>query len=593
MKSRPPKPRKTAAPARVGETHNEDIARAFDEVADILEIEGDNPFRVRAYRNAARSMRGLAEEVAERVARGEPLEDLPEIGGDLAAQIMGMLATGHLERLDRLRPEAPALALALRRLQGVGPKRAMAIYEGLTPRPKSFEDVLAACREGRVQKLPGFGPRSERELSERLQADLHRPRRFRLASLEGEAKALVQRLTQSPDVEAAQMAGSFRRRRDSVGDLDIVASSRAPEAAARFFLNAADASEVLASGSTRTSVVLKSGLQVDLRIVPPESYGAALVYFTGSKDHNIALRRRGQQAGLKVNEYGVYRGAKRLAGATETSVYQALRLPYIEPELRENQGEIEAAEHGALPHLVRLQDIKGDLHSHTTASDGLNSLREMAAAAQARGLTYLAVTDHSRRLAMAHGLTEERLLTQINEIDGINGELSGFRLLKGAEVDILDDGALDLPDSVLKRLDVVVVAVHSAFTLPARRQTDRILRAMDNRFVHILAHPTGRLLLEREGYALEMPRLMKGARERGCWLEINAQPSRLDLTDLHCRMAKEEGVLLSLGSNSHRVADLLNLRYGVDQARRGWLEPKDVVNTRSLDELVSMLQARR
>ena len=587
MKSRPSSPRKTSPP------RNEDIAHAFEDVADILEIEGENPFRVRAYRNAARTLRGLPEEVAQRLARGGKLDDLPGIGEDLAAQIQGMLTSGRLERLDRLRPDAPALALDLRRLEGVGPKRAMALFQGLTPQPKSFADVLAACREGRVRNLPGFGASSERALMERLQADLERPHRFRLASLDAEAKALVGRLLECPEVEAAQVAGSFRRRKDNVGDLDIVAASRAGEAATRHFLSVADVAETLASGSTRTSVVLKSGVQVDLRVIAPESYGAALVYFTGSKEHNIALRRRGQKAGLKVNEYGVYRGAEPIAGASEASVYESLGLPYIDPELRENRGEIEAAAHGALPHLVRLEDIKGDLHAHTTASDGLDGLREMAAAARARGLSYLAVTDHSRRLAIAHGLSEDRLRKQIDEIDGINSELGAFQLLKGAEVDILEDGRLDFSDAILERLDVVVVAVHSAFALSAKQQTDRILRAMDNRYVHILAHPTGRLLLERAGYALDMPRLMRGARERGCWLEINSQPSRLDLSDVDCRMARDAGVLTSLGSDSHRVADLLNLGYGVDQARRGWLEPKDIVNTRSLAKLKTMLRARR
>ena len=572
---------------------NETIARALDEVGDILEIEGDNRFRVRAYRNAARTLRGLGEEAAGMIAHGGKLDDLTGIGEDLAAQIVEMIATGHLARLDELARQAPALALQLTHIPGVGPKRAMAIYDGLKPRPATLADVLDACRAGRVRKLTGFGAKSEQALIERLSADLAAPTRYLRARVAGFAAALVDRLKASGAVEAAEVAGSFRRAKETVGDLDIVAASKAPQRVMTAFLAAPEIARVIAGGPTRASVVLTSGLQVDLRVVEPASYGAALLYFTGGKDHNIALRRMAQEAGLKINEYGVFLGSKRIAGADEPSIYKTLGLAYIEPELRENAGEIDAAAHGSLPNLVRLADIRGDLHVHTDASDGANSLDEMAAPARAYGLAYIAITDHSQHLAVAHGLSPERLIKQMEAIDAFNAKSGGFTLLKGAEVDILADGALDYPDAVLKRLDIVVAAVHSDFGLPRVKQTERILRALDNKYVVALAHPTGRLLLRREGYEVDLTKVMRAAAARRCWLEINGQPERLDLSDVNCRAAKQEGVLLSIASDAHRASDFANLAYGVEQARRGWLEAKDVVNTRDLAELRALIRATR
>ncbi|MGD0185000.1 MAG: DNA polymerase/3'-5' exonuclease PolX [Roseiarcus sp.] len=586
-------PSRGAARLAASPPHNEDIARAFDETADILEIEEENPFRVRAYRNAARTLRSLGEEAADMVARGADLDALPGIGEDLAAQIVEMVASGHLSRLDSLRPGAPKLALALTRLPGLGPKRAVRLCRELRPKPKTLEDVLAACREGRVRGLAGFGAKSERLLLERLSADLQRPTRYKLASVEAYAAATLADLRGLAAVERIEAAGSYRRRKETVGDLDFVAASRSPAEVVERFASTPEAAKILAAGPTRASLVMKSGVQVDLRVVAPESYGAALLYFTGSKAHNIALRRMAQERGLKINEYGVYRGAQSIAGDTEASVYAALGLAYIEPELREASGEIEAAARHALPKLVRLVDVKGDLHAHTSASDGMNSLEEMARAARQRGLDYLAITDHSRRLTVAHGLDAERLRRQGEAIDRLNAQMRGFTLLKGIEVEILKDGTLDLPDEALKRLDLVVAAIHSDFALPRDEQTERILRALDNPYVAILAHPTGRLLLERDPYDVDMPRIMKAARARGCFLEINAHPDRLDLSDAHCRMAKNEGVKLSLGTDAHRVGDLGNLAYGVDCARRGWLEAGDIVNTRSIGELKALLGAAR
>jgi DNA polymerase (family 10) len=348
--------------------------------------------------------------------------------------------------------------------------------------------------------------------------------------------------------------------------------------------------EILAQGTTRASVVLACGLQADLRVVPPESFGAALHYFTGSKAHNIAIRRLGLARGLKINEYGVFRGSRRIAGETEESVYAAVELPYIEPELREEQGEIEAARRDELPRLVTLADLRGDLHAHTVATDGRATLREMALAARARGLQYLAITEHSRRVAMAHGLDPARLARQGDEIERLNLELSGITLLKGIEVDILEDGSLDLPDATLAKLDLVVGAVHSKFNLPRARQTERILAAMERPAFSILAHPTGRLIEERAPYDVDMAAIVRKAKRRGVFLELNAHPDRLDLTDVHCRMAKDEGVPVAVSSDAHAVDGFEMLRYGIGQARRGWLEKDDVLNTRGLAELRRLLR---
>jgi len=584
---------KSPARARPTPPRNEDIARAFDETADILEIEEENPFRVRAYRNAARTLRSLGEEAAAMVARGADLDALPGVGEDLAAQIVEMVSSGRLGKLDALRPTAPALALALARLPGLGPKRAVRLCRDLRPKPKTLQDVLAACREGRVRRVAGFGVKSERALMERLSADLGRPTRFKLASVEAEAAAVLANLRDVEGVEKIEAAGSYRRRKETVGDLDFVVASRAPARVVERFGSTPGAAKILAAGATRASLVLKSGLQIDLRAVAPASYGAALLYFTGSKAHTIALRRMAQERGLKINEYGVYRGAESIAGETEASIYRALGLDYIEPELREMTGEIEGAAHHALPELARLADVKGDLHAHTSASDGTNSLEEMARAARDRGLDYLAITDHWRRPTAAHGFDATRLRQQGEAIDRLNAQTRGFTLLKGIEVDILKDGTLDLPDDALRRLDLVVAAIHTDFALTRDKQTERILRALDNRYVTILAHPTGRLLLERDPCDIDMPRVMRAARARGCFLEINGQPDRLDLGDAHCRMAKSEGVKLSLGTGARRVGDLANLALAIDCARRGWLEAGDIVNTRAIGDLQALLRAAR
>ena len=571
--------------------HNADIARIFEEMADLLEISDANPFRVRAYRNAARLVGDLQLDIAATLAKGGTLPKLPGIGSDLDARIHEIAATGRCAALDRLRQTLPPAITELLRVPGIGPKRVKSLYHELDV--QTLPQLYKAAREGRIRALHGFGEKTETNILQATEAHLAQPRRFKLAVAAQYADALVDYLRKTPGVRECIAAGSLRRMRETVGDIDILVTAVPGSRVTARFADYQEVKEVLARGPTRSSVMLKSGLQVDLRVVPPESYGAALHYFTGSKAHNIAVRRIAQEAGLKLNEYGVFRGDRRIAGDTETSVFAAVGLPWIPPELREDRGEIEAARGGKLPHLVELADLRGDLHAHTNWTDGRQTVREMAAAAAARGLSYLAITDHSRRLTVAHGLDPQRLARQCDEIAGAGAGLDGFTLLLGIEVDILDDGTLDLPDAVLAGLDVVIAAVHSRFDLPRERQTERILRALDNPCVSMLAHPLGRLIDRREPYDVDMLKIIRKAKARGCHLELNAHPERLDLLDTHCRMAKEEGVLVSVNSDAHGALEFENLRFGIGQARRGWLEKGDVLNTRGVAEVRRLLGRKR
>jgi DNA polymerase (family 10) len=567
--------------------HNADIAAVFEEIADLLEIKDENPFRIRAYRNAARIVGDQGRDLAPRVLAGEPLPKLPGIGADLAGKVDEICRRGTCGLLEQLHRELPPAISALLKVPGLGPKRVRLLHDTLDV--KTVEDLRRAAGAGRIRELPGFGEKTESRILEALAARPAGPQRFKLSTAAQYASALTESLARVPGVSAVTVAGSFRRGRDTVGDLDLIVAAAPGSDVMKRFTAQEDVASVIAQGETRASVLLRSGLQVDLRLVAPASYGAALQYFTGSKSHSIALRRIAQQRGLKINEYGVFRGRGRIAGETEESVYGALGLPWIPPELREDRGEIEAARRGELPRLVGLADLKGDLHAHTRATDGRSSLRDMALAAKAAGLAYMGITDHSRRLTVARGLDPRRLVKQLDEIDRLNDAMAGFTVLKGIEVDILEDGSLDLPDSALARLDLVVAAIHSAFTLPRRRQTERIVRALQNRYFTVLAHPAGRLIGSREAIDVDWLRVVRAARDRGCYLEVNSQPDRLDLDDVMCRMAKDEGVAVAISSDAHSTLELEHLRLGIGQARRGWLEPGDVLNTRDLAELRPLL----
>lgn len=567
---------------------NSDIADILERIAELLELEGANPFRIRAYRNAARTVTGLPHGIASMLAEGADLSDLPGIGKDLAAKITEISETGHLKFLEEIEGRTPPGLAKLLGVPGLGPKRVQALYTALGV--DDLDKLAAAAQAGKLRRLPGFGAKSEEKILSALKKRGAEEHRTPWPRAEEVAVPLVDYLKAVKGVKQVTVAGSYRRHKETVGDLDILVTCAKNVPVVKRFVAYEDVDEVVSQGSTRSTVVLRNGLQVDLRVVRDASYGAALHYFTGSKAHNIAVRKMGVARGLKINEYGVFKKEKRIAGRTEKEVYAQVGLPYIEPELRENQGEIEAAKKKRLPKLVSPEDIKGDLHTHSTASDGHASIEAMAEAAQARGYAYLAVSDHSKKVTIAHGLDAKRLGRQIEQIDKLNDKLKGIRVLKSCEVDILEDGKLDLPDSILERLDFTVCAVHSKFDLPRDKQTERILRAMDRPNFNILAHPTGRLMGSRPAYEVDMERVMKAAKERGCILEVNAQPERLDLIDVHCRMAKDLGVKVAISSDAHSTTDLELLRFGITQARRGWLEPEDVVNTRPWRELQKLLK---
>ena len=570
--------------------HNRQIADMFGRLADLLEIEGANPFRVRAYRNAARLISGHPRGLADLVAEGADLADLPGIGKDLAAKIVTIVQTGRLPKLEEVEKRTPPALSELMKVPGLGPKRVKTLYDSLKVR--GVEDLRRAVRSGRVRELAGFGAKTEAAIRAGLEQLAQAQQRTLRPDAEDIAAPLLAHLEKVSGVKAIAVAGSYRRCKDTVGDLDILASCRRGTPVMQAFTRYDEVASVSAQGDTRSTVVLASGMQVDLRVVPQVSWGAALHYFTGSKAHNIAVRRMGVKQGLKINEYGVFRGERRVAGRSEEEVYRQVGLPFIPPELREDRGEIEAALAGRLPRLVTLEDIRGDLHCHTDATDGQQDLAAMARAAARRGYQYLAITDHSKRVAMAHGLDRKRLGQQIDAIDRLNQRLEDIRLLKGIEVDILEDGSLDLPNDILRRLDLAVCSVHYQFGLPRNRQTARILKAMDNPCCTVLGHPTGRLLNERAAYDVDLEAVLVGAKERGCVVELNAQPSRLDLDDLACRQAKEVGVKVVISTDAHSASNLDYMRFGVDQARRGWLEPADVINTRPLKELTKLLERK-
>ncbi len=568
--------------------HNTDIAAVFDEIADFLEIGDENPFRIRAYRNAARTVRALGPELRDMVDQQDDLTQLPGIGKELAAKIVEILATGTARALKKLQAKYPQTLRDLLKIPGLGPKRVRVIYQDLGI--DRMTQLIEAARAGRISELSGFGTRTEKQILETAESMVEKDRRFKIAEVKPHADSLTDYLENVPGVNQVIVAGSYRRAKETVGDLDILVTARKNSAVMDRFVEYEEIEKVLSKGTTRSSVILHTGLQVDLRLVENVSFGAALQYFTGSQAHNIAIRRIGRKKGLKINEYGVYTFEKRVAGKTEASVYKALDLPYIPPELRESRGEIKAARDGDLPKLIELKDIKGDLHIHTDYTDGRSSLKEMTLAARKRGLKYIAVTEHSDRLKAAGGSDPPELRAQMEEIDRLNDKFDDIAILKGIEVEILPDGQLDLPDSVLARLDLVVGTIHNQLDLSLEKQTRRILRGMDHPHFSFLAHPFGRLINEREPIQVDMMRIIQKARERGCFLELNANIRRLDLYDTYCKIARQEGVLVVINSDAHNIAALDHMQFGVGQARRGWLEKQDVLNTRPLKELRKLLK---
>lgn len=575
---------------------NVDIAAALDEMAMLLEIEGANPFRVRAYQNAARTVEEQTTPMRTLVEQEADLTELPAIGKDMASSIRELVITGRLAALDDLAARVPRSLIELTTLPGVGAKKTKRLWQelGVT----TIDDLEREARAGTVAALDGFGAKSQQKILDGVAKHRARQGRFGLAEAEQHIAPLLAYLEALDAVERVEVAGSFRRRRETVGDIDLLAIATDAGAVMERFIAYPQVASVTGSGDTKTSVVLRSGLEVDLRVLSAESYGAALQYFTGSKEHNVKLRKRALSMGFTVSEYGVFpigdEGGDRpkgdaVAGAEEEDVYAALDLPWIPPELREDRGELEAASEGTLPRLLTLADIRGDLQMHSTWSDGRQSLEEMLEACAARGYEYFAITDHSKALAMTGGMDASKLRAQWEEIAELAARHDGIRLLKGMEVDILRDGRLDLDDELLAELDVVLVSVHSHFDLAPAEQTERILRAVRHPEVNILAHPTGRLVNRRDPMQFDVDEVLRCAAEHRVVVELNAHPDRLDLKDTHLIRAKELGLEVVISTDAHRAADLDLMRFGVDQARRAWLTADDVINTRPLDRLVGLL----
>ena len=568
--------------------HNAAIADVFDEIADLLELTNANPFRVRAYRRAAQTVRGNARELWEDVEAGRDLDRLPGIGKDLAGKIAEIVRSRSCELLEDLRRRVPAGQVELLRLPGLGPKRVRQLR--LRHRITSPAQLRAAIAAGKAVGVPGSATATGGRLAAALEHE-GTPRRMLRSDAAPTAAALESALRKVPGVEEAIVAGSFRRGRETVGDLDLLVGSEDPKPAIDAFCRFDEVREVVARGPTRAAVVLANGLAVDLRVVPTAGFGAALHYFTGNKGHNIHVRQLARRAGLKLNEYGLFRGRTHVAGRTEQEVFAAVGLPWIPPELREDRGELEAARQGRLPTLVTRADLRGDLHVHTDWSDGNATLVAMVNAAKRAGLAYVGIADHSKYLGATHGLDADALARQADAIDALG--VRGITVLKGVEVDILEDGSLALPDEVLGGLDYVIGAVHTAFQLTERRQTDRLLKALDHRSLTILAHPRGRLLNERPPMAFDLAAVLERARDRGAFLELNCQPARRDLPDVDCALAREHGVRLAVGSDAHGVDGFAVLEPGLLEARRGGLEARDIVNTLPLAKQRAAIAASR
>ncbi len=569
---------------------NPEIGHIFRRLAAMLEMKGENPFRVRAYREAARTVEGLASPIAAMVEAGADLTELPGIGKDLAGKIADLVHTGSMELYEKLKREIPVEVADLTELQGLGPKRVKILFDRLHVRNR--DDLEEAARAGKVRELPGLGETVEKNILKALETAKSAAGRTLLAGAWTVAQALAQHVRAARGVERVEVAGSFRRRRETVGDLDILAIGPPSPDIMEHFTRHRDVTEVLAQGDTKSSVRLRNGLQVDLRLVPEDSFGACLLYFTGSKEHNIELRKMAQDRGLKINEYGVFRGEKRVAGRTEQEVYKTLGLPYIEPELREAKGEIDAALQGKLPRLVEEKDLRADLHIHTNRTDGKHSLREMVEAARKRGYEYCAITDHSKALRMTGGFDEARVRRSVEEIAEVRRQVKGIDVLHGMEVDILADGALDLDDETLDLLDLVIVAIHSRFEMPGPQITERVLKALANPRVQVLGHPTGRLIGTRGPYAVDLEKVADFAAQHGVALEINAQPDRTDLSDVNARMARGRGAALTISTDAHATAQLDFIRFGVFAARRAWLTAGDVLNALPVERFRKALRSR-
>ncbi len=567
---------------------NDVIASHFELLADLLEIQGANPFRIRAYRNGARTISSTSESLDEMVRSEKDLTELTGIGKDLAKQIHEIVTTGKHVALEELRKQIPGGVLDMLRIQGVGPKKVSVFFNELGL--KSLADLKIACETGQLAKVKGFGKKTEESILQNIGLAEKQGERVSIAEARAAAEAIVEDLKQLPEVEQVSVAGSCRRRRETCGDLDVLATCSDPGPPMDRLAAHPLVETVLQRGDTKQRVRLRTGIELDLRVVPQSSFGAAMQYFTGSKEHNIVVRQRAKDLNLKVNEYGVFRGEEQIAGRTEEEVYAAVGLPWIPPELREHRREFEWADAGKMPELVTVADIKGDLHMHTTASDGAATIEEMALAAKARGLKYIAITDHSKRVSMANGLDADRLRQHWKDIREVQARMSGIDILCGIECDILEDATMDLPDEVLAEADWVIAVLHYGLKQPGTQIMKRLMAAVCNPHVDIIGHCTGRMIGRREGADVNFTELLKAAADHRVMMEINAHPSRLDLDDIHAAAAKDHGIPIVISTDAHSVNGFEVLEYGVDQARRAGLTADDVANTKSLKEFQQSLK---
>jgi len=568
---------------------NQEIAEILNHISQILDIQGENPFKIRAYVKASQTIANLTDQLASLEEKGK-IPKLPGIGEGIAKKISELIQTGKLQYYEDLKKSEYAPLTEFLKIPGMGPKHAKLVHDKLGI--KSVEALRKAAEKGKLRTLPGLGEKAERNILQGLQQVQKYKERFPLAFIYPRAQAILEEMKKVKEVQQITLAGSLRRMRETIADVDILVASDHAEKVMNALVHLPQTVKVVAKGHTKSSIVTKDSIPVDLRVVVSESFGAASHYFTGSKAHNIRIRSLGADQGLKINEYGVFKKEKSIAGKTEEEIFKSVNLPYIPPELREDQGEIEAAQKGKLPCLVEPEHIKGDLHIHTNWSDGNSSIEEMAQAAKRRNYHYIAICDHSVSMGIAHGLNQQRLQKQIKAIEEINRAFKGFKILSGLEVDIKPDGELDLDDEILQRLDIVVAAVHSKFSQSKDEMTLRIIQAIENPNVHIIAHPTGRIIGKREPYALDLDKVMDACRANGKILELNAYPERLDLSDIHCRKAKEKGVKLAISTDAHMDRHLDWMKFGLATARRGWIEPEDVINTLPLSKLLKSLPRR-
>ena len=572
---------------------NNEIAKIFWEIAELLELKEENRFKIHAYQNAARNIENLPHHLDEIYKKQglKGLKELEGVGESIAHKIEEYIKHKKVKKHQDLLKEFPKGFLALINIPGMGPKTAMKLHKEL--KINSMDDLERAIKKGFLKDVPGFKEKKQENIKKGIELKKRSHGRFLISDADELAQTLTLQLANLKEIKKLTVAGSLRRREETIGDIDILVISERPKAVMDYFTKLAQVKRILAKGETKSSVILNNDMQADLRVLKPDEFGSALHYFTGNKQHNIKIRELAIKKGLKVSEYGLFKKDKKIAGRTEEELFEALGLNYIPPELRAGEDELEIAKDKKIPRLIELFDIKGDLQMHSKHSDGKNPIEEMAEYAKKLGYLYIAITDHSKSQRIAHGQTEREILKAFKEIDKINARIKGLKVLKGVEVDILPDGYLDFKDEILKECDVVLAAVHSVFKMPQDKMTKRIIKAMQNRYVNILAHPTGRLINEREPYNVNVEEMLKAAADTGTFMEINAHPKRLDLKDTHIKMAKEMGILFAINTDSHATFSLENMKFGVSMARRGWIEKKDVINTLTINKLMKKLYQKR